>query len=96
LKNGSFLECQTILTGLLETYRSDFPKYAKRAAYSYLQSFFEKAPGLICQNFKYSHVNPEQRSHNLKIALEQLGWAGLLHKVVATSASGITLQVYAK
>lgn len=96
LQNGSFLECETILTGLLETYRSDFSKYATKAQYKHLQIFFEKAPGLICKDFKYSHVSPEHRSHDLKIALEQLGWAGLFHKVIATSASGLPFQVHAK
>lgn len=96
LENGSFLECQTILSGLLETYRSDFPKYSSSTDYRNLQLLFEKVPGLICQNFKYSHVSTELRSQNLKVALEQLGWAGLVQKVLNTSASGIPLQVHAK
>lgn len=96
LENRSFLECQTILSGLLETYRADFPKYATKAQYRTLQLFFEKAPGLVCKQFKYSNISPDHRSHDLKIALEQLGWAGLLHKIVDTSASGIPLQIHAK
>lgn len=92
----SFLECQIILTGLLATYRADFPKYTTKTQYKHLQTFFEKAPGLIAQHFKYTLVSPEHRSTDLKVALEQLGWAGLVHKVLATSASGIPLQVHAK
>lgn len=96
LKNKSFLECQTMLASLLETYRSDFSKYASKAQYRYLQIFFERAPALIGKHFKYSHVSTEHRSQDLKIALEQLGWAGLLHKVIATSAAGIPFQIHAK
>lgn len=96
LETHSFVECQTLLAGLLETYRSDFPKYATKAQYRYLQTFFEKVPGVVCQHFKYTLISPEHRSHDLKIALEQLGWAGLLNKILATSASGIPLQVHAK
>lgn len=96
LKNGSFLECNIILAGLLETYRSDFPKYSTKGQYKYLQTLFEKAPGLVCQNFKYSHVSQEERSKDLKIALDQLCWAGLLHKIIATNASGIPLQAHVK
>jgi predicted AAA+ superfamily ATPase len=96
LQKRSFLECQTILAGLLETYRSDFPKYATKAQYRHLQILFERAPGLVGKHFKYSHISSEHRSQDLKTALEQLGWAGLLHKVVATSASGIPLQTHAK
>lgn len=94
LEKKSFLECQIVLTSLLETYRSDFSKYATKTQYKYLQTFFEKAPGLVCSHFKYTHVTHEQRSKDLKIALEQLIWAGLLYKVLATNASGIPLQVH--
>ena len=96
LDTRSFLECQSVLTHLLATYRSDFPKYATKAQYRHLQTFFEKVPGLVSQHFKYTLVSPEHRSHDLKIALEQLGWAGLLHRVIATNASGIPLQIHAK
>lgn len=96
LETRSFLQCQTVLTGLLETYRSDFPKYATKAQYRHLQTFFERAPGLVAKHFKYTLISPEHRSHDLKLALEQLGWAGLLNKVLATSASGIPLQMHAK
>ncbi|HKZ00462.1 MAG TPA: ATP-binding protein [Rhabdochlamydiaceae bacterium] len=96
LETRSFLECQTLLTGLLATYRTDFPKYASKTQYKHLQTFFERAPGLVSQHFKYTLVSPEHRSQDLKIALEQLGWAGLLYKVLATSASGLPLQTHAK
>lgn len=96
LRERSFLECQTILASLLETYRSDFPKYAKKSQYRYLQLFFEKASGVICQPFKYTHISSEYRSADLKMALEQLGWAGLVSKIQETKASGIPLQLHAK
>lgn len=96
LETQSFLECQTVLTNLSATYRADFPKYATKSQYKHLQSFFEKGPGLVAQHFKYTLISPEHRSKELKAALEQLGWAGLFHKVQATNASGIPLQLHAK
>jgi hypothetical protein len=96
LETHSFLECQAVLTGLLETYRSDFPKYATKAQYKYLQNCFDRIPGLVMRQFKYTHISSEHRSHDLKIAIEQLGWAGLVQKVLATNASGLPLQVHAK
>ena len=96
LENRSFFECQTVLNGLLETYRSDFPKYTTKTQYKHLQTFFEKVPGEVANQFKYTLISSEHRSQDLKIALEQLGWAGLLYKVLSTSASGIPLQMHAK
>lgn len=96
LRNGSFLECQTILAGLFATYHSDFSKYATKAQHRHLQLFFEKVPGIVCNHFKYSHISSDHRSQDLKVSLEQLEWAGLLYKVTATGASGIPLEVHAK
>lgn len=96
LETRSFLECQVVLESLLATYRSDFSKYATKAQYKHLQILFERAPGLVSQHFKYTLVSSDHRSQDLKIALEQLGWAGLLHRVLATNASGIPLQMHAK
>ncbi len=96
LETHSFLECQTVLTGLLATYRSDFSKYATKTQHKYLQIAFEKVPGLVTRHFKYTLISSEYRSQDLKIALQQLGWAGLLSKVLATSASGIPLHVHVK
>jgi len=96
IEKNSFLECQHILSRVLDTYRSDFSKYTTKTQYKYLEEFFSRAPTLIGQHFKYSHINPELRSRELKIALEQLGWAGLLHRVIASSASGIPLYAHAK
>ena len=96
LENQSFLRVQKILNGILETYRNDFGKYATKAQHKYLQIFFEKCSGLIGQPFKYSHIDAEIRSRELKVALDQLIWAGLIQRIIATNASGIPLQTHAK
>ena len=96
VEEHSFLDCQRIMNGLLDTYRSDFGKYATKTQHKYLEIFFNKGPGLIGQHFKYSHVNPDLRSRELKVALEQLGWAGLMARIHATSGSGIPLSAHTK
>ena len=96
LDTNSFLECQTVSANLLETYRADFPRYSTKAQIKFLQLLFERIPGLVAQHFKYSLVSQDYRSHDLKIALEQLGWAGLVNKVLVTNASGIPLQMGVK
>lgn len=83
--------CQEIQTDLLATYRSDFGKYSTKTQHKYLQLLFEKAPGLIAQWFKYSKVDPDVQSRDLKIALNQLCDAGLIHLVHATSAEDLPL-----
>lgn len=82
---------QQIQYSILDTYRSDFGKYASKANIKYLQTLFEKTPGLIAKHFKYSHVDPDSQSRDIKNALSHLIDAGLINKVHATNASGLPL-----
>ncbi len=87
----SMRECQTIQTALLTTYRNDFGKYAKRIQVKHLQKVFQQTPGLIGKGLKYSHIDSESPSRDIKIALGKLCDAGLITRVYATHASGIPL-----
>jgi len=91
-QNQSFLAAQRVHQSLLQTYQSDFGKYSSRSQYKYLQQFFEKAPMVVGSHFKYVAINPEVRSRELKTALQQLNWAGLIHTVYQTQASGVPLH----
>jgi len=92
IETKSFLEVQRLQSALIESYRNDFGRYASKAQFKYLQKFFDKAPFLVGQVFKYVKVDPEARSRELKIALEQLCWTGLINRVFLTSANGVPLQ----
>jgi predicted AAA+ superfamily ATPase len=85
-------ECQILQTGLLSNYRQDFGKYANKADHRYLQRLYEKIPSLIGNVFKYSHVDPEMKSRDIKSALHLLEQAGLIYPVYSTSGSGIPLN----
>ena len=84
-------ECQQMQTILLNTYRQDFGKYAKKTDHRYLQRLYEKIPGLIGENFKYSKVDPDMRSRDIKDALYMLQNAGIIYPVYCTAASGVPL-----
>ena len=82
-------QCQNIQTGLLATYRHDFGKYATKTNHRYLQRIFDSIPRLIGQNIKFSKIDGEMRSRDLKIALQQLKQAGLIQLITATSGKKI-------
>lgn len=92
LETKSLIECQRLQNSILQTYKTDFGKYATKTQHKYLQILFERAPALIGKRFKFSDVDSEVRSRELKVALEQLCWAGLLNCVYVTSASGVPLK----
>jgi predicted AAA+ superfamily ATPase len=91
LSTNDLMNCQRIQTGLLQTYRSDFGKYAKIAQHKYLQKVFDAAPRLIGQTIKYSNIDPDTRSRDLKNALNLLTLAGIVRPIYLTKASGLPL-----
>ena len=91
IKNKNFLKSQNILSTIIEGYRNDFGKYAKRANYTLLQHLFEKVPQLVGERFKYAKVSHEVRSREIKHALKLLNQAGLIAHIYASSGSGLPL-----
>lgn len=95
IENKNLLNCQRIQNSLLQTYRSDFGKYAKAAEHKYLQKVFDKAPRLIGSRVKYSNIDPDSKSRDIKQALNLLKLAGIIYPIYATSASGLPLGAQA-
>ncbi len=89
ITHADLTRVQQLQTSLLSTYRHDFGKYATHAQHKYLQKFFIKVPGLIATDFKFSHIDNEMRTRDLKTALEKLCDAGLINAAYATSGSGL-------
>lgn len=92
----SLLEATRLQQFLIQSYVQDFGKYASRAQQKYLQKLLQVAPSLVGKHFKYSSVDPEMKSREIKVALEQLNWAQVLYSIHATTASGLPLKVNAK
>lgn len=88
----SLQECQNYLLTLIDVYRADMAKYATKTQYRNLQILFDRAPESVGLRFKYSFIDPDAKARDLKTALDQLSWAGLLNPIFATSASGMPLQ----
>jgi predicted AAA+ superfamily ATPase len=92
IANQDLHEVKILQASILDTYRRDFGKYAKGARVNYLRRLFERAPGIVAEQFKYSHVDPHMQSRDLKPALADLVDAGIINQVFSTSASGIPLN----
>ncbi len=85
------LQCRKIQTALLNTYRSDFGKYASRVQQRYCERVFEKAPGLVSQHFKYTDIDADLDGRVIKAAIQLLFKANILMPVYYTSATGLPL-----
>lgn len=91
LESQDLMNCQKIQTALLETYRSDFGKYAKISQHQYLQKIFDTVPRLVGQRIKYSNIDTHARSRDLKNALNLLVLAGIIKPIYLSKASGLPL-----
>lgn len=94
LQQDSLLETQRVHNRILLAYESDFGKYAKHVQHKYLQLIFRKAPSLIAQILKFSRIDSDVRSRDLRPALELLCQAGLFQRVCATTAAGLPLHAH--
>lgn len=91
INSNDLLKAQHLQSALLNNYRNDFGKYASGTQHRHVQQLFEKIPGFIAQRFKYTKVDPDTRSRDLKIALNSLEDAGLIYPVIMSAASGLPL-----
>lgn len=96
LREETLFETQRVHTRILQAYENDFGKYAKHTQLQHLHTIFQKAPALISKVLKYTHIDRESRSRDLKPALELLCHAGLLQQIFATTAAGLPLHAHIK
>lgn len=95
-QNRDLEEVSRIHEVLLSTYQADFSKYATSSEQKYLKVLFNGVFREIAEHFKYAKIDPNIRSRELKNALDHLIWAGLIHPVYASSATGIPLSAQLK
>ena len=86
---GTFQQTQH---NIIETYIDDFAKYATMAKQVHLKTIFDQLPNLISKQTKYSSINPDVQSRFLKEAINCLELAGVIHRIYASSASGLPLN----
>jgi len=75
--------------GLVETYRQDFPKYAKRHQLPYLDILFNQIPYFISRLFKYSAVHGEYKKRELAPCLNLLQHANVIHQITHSAGHGL-------
>lgn len=87
---------QDIQKELIETYRQDFPKYAKTHQTKYVDTLFHQIPHMIGQQFKYSAIHGEYKKRELAPSLELLCHANVIHRITHSSGNGVPLGAEAK
>jgi hypothetical protein len=91
ITNNDIMQVSKIQQTLIDAYLQDIPKYSKKMQVKYVEAIFANVPAIIGTNFKYSRIHGEYRKRDLAPALDLLVNAGLVHRVVHSSGSGIPL-----
>lgn len=96
ITTGDMIQCQRIQTSIVQTYRDDFGKYANKVKHKYLDKIFNYVSKSVGSKIKYSNIDKEIQSRELKEAFDLLEKAGILTRVKATSGDGLPLEAGVK
>lgn len=89
--SGSYLAVERTLEGVLATYRDDFNKYGSRVNHDRLHKVFSRLPLMVGQKFKYTNIDREEQSRELRKSLHLLELARIVRTVPHSDAHGIPL-----
>lgn len=91
-ESGSLEEAARVHSTIVNTYYDDFSKYAKAKELLLLQKIFTQVPRYIGNKVKYTNFSRDERSGNVKNAVDLLIKAGICYPVIHSNCSGIPLQ----
>jgi uncharacterized protein len=83
--------CFALQHALIDTYRNDFVKYARKHQIKYLDTMFNNIPQQIGKKFKYSNIEGNYRKRELAPTLDLLITAGIVHKVTHSAGQGLPI-----
>jgi len=90
-ESGSFENVASIHRSIVNTYEDDFTKYGQRHDIALLQQVFRQIPLKVGQKVKYVNFSREDRSRDVKAAINLLAKARVCHRVFASHCSGVPL-----
>ena len=85
------LEVQRIQTALVETVQADFAKYGPRRLHELMRKTYRHIAGNVGRRIKFVNISREERSADVRRALELLTLSRVAHPVLHTSANGLPL-----
>lgn len=95
LKENNLSNALRLQHSIINTYRDDFPKYAKKMQIKYVEALFNHVPYCAAQSFKFSHIPGSYQKRELSPALDLLVKAGIVHPIYQTAGNGIPLGAMA-
>jgi predicted AAA+ superfamily ATPase len=83
--------CFKLQQTLIDNYRQDFEKYARKNEVKYVEVLFEQVPHQLGKRFKFSSIPGDFRKRDLYPCFNLLIKAGVIHPVYHSNAQGLPL-----
>lgn len=96
IETSDLRQCFKVHRSIIDTYRQDFNKYARKYQLKYVELLFNSIPAMLGKKFKYNNVPGEYRKRELMPSLDLLVKAGIVGKITHSSGQGIPLAAAAK
>jgi predicted AAA+ superfamily ATPase len=90
-KDKNPIQTTRIHQSLIEDYRQDFEKYAKKTQLKYVKLIFDEAPLFLGESFKYTSLSGGFKKRELSPCLDLLETAGVISRVYHTAGQGLPL-----
>lgn len=94
--SGSFLDAFAVQSEILDSFRDDFSKYKPHMDAACLDAVFHHAAHAVGEQIKYTRLNDGHTGPTNRKAFDLLCKARVLHKIPASSPSGLPLSATAK
>lgn len=88
----SFLEVDRVKQNILSTYQDDFNKYGSRIETSIIQKVFNRLPAQVGQKLKYTNIDRDLSSTQIKNVLHLFELAKIYHPVKHSASNGIPIR----
>ncbi len=92
IENKDFLEVRKIHRNIAMTYKADFLKYAKRSQVHRCDTVFDYVPTALGEKVKYSQIDSNEKSMELKKAVDLLTMAHVILKCKHSNASSVPIS----
>ena len=91
INNGNFEQVFDIQNSIIETFQDDFNKYASTNKLLRLCKVYSTVPFIIGKKVKYSNISKEEKSREIKDAIDLLTRAGVIFPVYHSGCNGLPL-----
>jgi len=91
-QHRDFQQADNLKQNILQTYVEDFHKYGRAKQLPLLRRIFHTIPGLIGETLKYSKIDKESKSTQVRESLDHLELARIIHLICHSDATGIPLK----